>query len=291
MMRTSLILLLGSLLLPVSAFAAESVTFTWAPLAGGQTVTEVETLDIQFGIDIFIGEANLGHMAAQNKESESHTSVLGKWTDKKKAATLTYGQNGASETQTTPDGKVEVSEEPSVTANKAYAVRWKAGGEPEVTYEAGGAVPDEERLAVLEDWSDLVRTEPGDFQGALVGQTLQVGGALAADGPALARLLSLDDDDLSVRDAKVTLQELRMVRGERCGVFAMELAIVGNDSEMNMTMSARGEAVIAVKGLRTHSVTLSGPVSLAATANEGGVQMNMTGGGDFAFGITTTYSK
>lgn len=292
MMRTSFFCLLAFLLLlPASALAGEKVTFTHSPLVGGQTVTATETLDIQFGIDIFVGEANLGHMAAENAERDTLTAVLGKWTAKKKVATLTYGKNGATEKQTTPDGKIEEKDEPSVVSGKAYKVTWKAGGEPVVVYAGKGDVPAEELEEVIEDWDSLVATEPGEFEAALVDQTLEVGEVLPSDGVVLAKLLSLDDDDLSVRDATVTLQEVRMHGGEKCGVFAMQLTIVGNDAEMNMTMSARGEAIVGVDGLRSHLVSLTGPVSLAASVDEGGVKMNMTGGGDFTFGMAYTYSK
>ncbi len=291
MMRTRLLCLIALLLVPGSALAGEKVKFTYSPLSGGQTVTEEETLNIAFGIDIFVGEANLGRMDAANAETETLTAVLGKWNAKKKIATLTYGKNGAKETQTTPDGKVETQEEPSPLSGKAYKITWKAGKDLVLAYAAGGEPPAEERDLVLSDWEDMISTEPSDFAAALVDQTLEVGGVLPSDGDVLAKLLSLDDDDLSVTAATVTLKEVRMHGGEKCGVFAMDLTIAGNDAEMSMTMAAQGEAILAVSSLRPHSVTLSGPVSLAATAEEGGVTMKMTGGGDFAFGLVNTYSK
>ncbi len=291
MMRTSLLCLIALLLVPGSAFAGEKVKFTYSPLAGGQTVTEDETLSIKFGIDIFVGEANLGRMDAENAETETMTAVIGKWNAKKKMARLTYGKNGSTETQTTPDGKVETTSEASPLSGKAYKLRWKAGKDLAVEYAAGGEPPAEERALVVSDWEDMISEEPSDFAAALVDQTLEVGGVLPADGDVLARLLSLDDDDLSVTAATVTLKEVRMHGGERCGVFAMNLTIAGNDSEMSMTMAAQGEAILAVSSLRSHSVTLSGPVTLAATAEQDGMTMNMTGGGDFAFGLVNTYSK
>jgi hypothetical protein len=291
MMRTSLLSLITLLMVSGSAFAADKVTFTYLPLAGGQTVTEVETLNIKFGIDIFVGEANLGRMDAENSETETATAVLGKWNAKKKIATLTYGKNGAVEKQTTPDGKVEVTDEPSPLSGKAYKLSWKAGKDLVMEYAGGGEPTEEERALVLSDWEDLISTEPSDFAAALVDQTIEVGGVLPSDSDVLAKLLSLDDDDLSVTAATVTLQEVRMHGGEKCGVFAMDLTISGNDAEMSMTMAATGEAILAVSSLRPHSVTLSGPVTLAASVDEGGVTMNMTGGGDFAFGLLNTYSK
>ena len=290
MMRLFLMAFAVLLLCP-AAHAGESVTFTWRPLTGGQTITQSEDLRMDFGIDVFVGEAKLGAMSAENVESESMTAVLGKWTAKKKVAAISYGRSGSRESQTTPDGKTEVSDDPSPVSGKSFDVTWSAGGEPQIRYAAGGEPPEAERSVVLEDWASLTATEPSDFEAALAGKSVAVGAPLTSDGEVMARLLSLDDDELSVRDATMTLREITRHGGQRCGVFDLELTIVGADAEMNMTMTAKGEAIVGVDGLQPHAVTLAGPVALSATVQEGELTLNMSGGGAFAFGMAYTYGK
>lgn len=279
------------LLLPLSAQAGEKVTFTHAPLSGNQTVVQSEDLRMDFGIDIFMGEANLGTMRAENVEGSLLTAKLGKWNDKKKTASLSYGKCGEKETQTTPDGKTEVKDEPSLLSGKSYDVTWEKGGEPVIVYSGGGAPEGEELALVRKDWDDLTSTEPSDFEAALVGQTVEVGSPLSSDGAVMAKLLSLDDDELTVKDAKMTLREVAKHNGEQCGIFDLELTIVGNDAEMSMTMAAKGEAIVSVNGLRAHAVSLAGPITLAASIEEDGMKMTMTGGGSFNFGLTNTFGK
>lgn len=290
-MRALFVLLFVLASAPSVGVAGETVTFTRTALKGNQTLTSTESLTMNFGIDIFVGEANLGSLRAENAQMETFTVELGKWTAKKRAATFSYGKNGSVEKQTTPDGKTEVKDEPSPVSGKAFKLTSKKGAEPTIVYAGGGEPSEEERAEVLEDWNDLIADEPSEFESAFVDQELEVGADLTTYGQVLATLLSLDDDELTVKDPKLVFKEVRVDAGERCAVFDVELTIVGDDAEMHMEMAAKGEAIVSIKGARLHSVAIAGPVTLAAAIEEDGVAMTMQGGGDFAFSLAQTYGR
>jgi hypothetical protein len=288
-MRTSLLLL--ALLLPLTAPAAESVTFAWAPRTGGESVTQTEATGMAFAIDLFAGDNKLGTVQTRNDETGTLTAKLGKWTPKKRSATLSYGPGGSKQVQTTPDGKQTTEEQPRAVANSTYTVTAAGGGEPVITKAGGAAVSAEEREAVLEDWNELAATGPAEFESAIAGRTMTVGQEVSSEPGAVAAMLDIDGDGLSLQSASIKLVDVRDDAGERCGVFAMEVVIQGTDPEVSMTMNVKGEAVVAVDSLRTHSVTLQGPVAITATMEEQGMAMRMAGGGDFSFALSYTYGE
>lgn len=287
-MRTALLSLLALLLLPTSV-VAEDVSFTWSALGPRADITEVESMSMNFSIDMLVEGQSMGTMTAMTKEDHTLRVVTGPWTSRKKQATLTYGNSGSVESQTTPDGATTASEETTVVSGKSYSVISKKGNAPVVTQLAGDAVSESEHALVIEEWEKLVVTEPGDFEKALVGKTLTVGQELDSSNEAVRAMLSLSDDELSVTDASITLTEVREDAGETCAVFSLAITLVGEEGPLTMTMKVKGQAIVEVDGLRPHSVTLAGPLTMAAVVEQQGMEMHMAGGGEVNLSLGYTY--
>jgi len=289
-MRIALLLL--ALLLPASSLAAESVTFSFAPLRSGESITAREATAMKLDVSMYAGDTVMGTMNAENVSTKELTAKLGKWTPKKRVATLRYGQVNEVEGKGM-GGAMDNSETSSPVAHQTYAVKLGKGGEVSIINTTGGDVTEAERTAILEDWNDLQRTEGDEFSSALVGKTMAVGDTMDADSSVVQSFVDAmgNDDDMTIKDASLVLSEVRTVGGERCAVFSLSLDIAGDDDEVALQMVVSGEVVVGIKTLRAHEVTLAGPILLSASSVNDGVAMRMDGKGTMSLTLGSSYGK
>jgi hypothetical protein len=284
--------LLPLLLMPLSAGAADSVTFTHQPVKGNQTLTEeqIETLSLAF--DITINDAAIGSMSASKNKTEAMSLVLGKWTSKKKSAVMQFGDNSIQEAQTSPNGETQETSVVLPLAGQTYHFEWTHKMEqPVITLNDGGPVEAVDLELLLEKWRDLPSDKPEELEAALEGKTFEVGQVVDLDPTELAGLMDMAGNEFTLSTPEIRLKELRSVNNIPCGVFSMDVKLSGQSDGMDMTMPLIGEFVIGIDTLHMYTAQFEGPIQVEKSGIESGQTLHMLGKGKISFKIARTYEK
>lgn len=280
------------LLLPSAAFGAK-VTFSTGSPESGESFQRVQSMKLDLEAKMKVNGQDMGSFSQKSLEEDTLTLEVERWSDEGSAATLVYGEATAKETQTMPGGQAQETSEPPVTSGKSYRVERSGAGDPVVAYLSGeGEVPEAERAAVLDDWSDLDDTSDDGMMKELANRKLEVGKALDIDLAEMTKLVGLEDDEnLVATKGQAILREVRTVAGKRCGVLELQVTIQGEEDGVVMSMPVLGTMVLELDGMRPHSVEIRGPVTMSATSEESGMTMSMEGTGTVRYSAAYTWKR
>lgn len=286
------ILLCLLLLLPSAAFGAK-VTFTPGTPESGESFSRAQSMKLDLEAKMNVNGQDMGSFSQKSVKDDTLTLKVERWSDAGSAATLVYGVATSKDTQTMPGGQAEEKSDPPSTSGKSYRVEKSGADDAVVSYLSGeGEVPEDEKSAVLDDWSDLDDTTDDGMMKQLANRELQVGKPLDMDLAELTKLVGLEsDDNLKATGGQVILREVKTDAGKRCGVLEVQLTIEGDEDGVVMSMPVLGTMVLELDGMRPHSLEIRGPVTMSAATEESGMSMSMTGSGTVHYSAKYTWTR
>lgn len=268
-------------LLPIVMISALSLVLTHGAAAVGQTVTFTskapavgsvtkENGTTNMSIDVSV-KAN-GSVMQQMKTSQEQVSTTTTTVLAVSDVAPTKVKLACGKIENAGDQGMGHTTSASPISNKTY-IAARTGETIEVTREDGGSPTSAETDAVRKELDRLGKENP--FAAHLGGKSIDVGSKLDF-GKELGGELFAGDEAGTVNKFDLTLTGLR----GKDAVFSIDAEMVAEpQAGIKMTINLAGELVVQHDGCLLKSMKLSGPVSMNAQQNQGGMQIDIAGNG------------
>jgi hypothetical protein len=264
--------------------AAEEVTFKYQPVKSGNT--QIVSQEFQSTMKLTVkANGNVVNSVEQNsgKIEKRKITLLEASGDEKTKIRMSYL------TSTT------TSAEQPLAKTAAYSgktfVAEKKNGTVIVTDEDGKAVVDPEiSIQIAKDATSVMK--PERFSKAFDGKVLKAGDKVDITDEMAKDLLGSDDRPGKVEKMDMVLKEIRKGPAGTQGVFSIDVVITGDiNVGMKMSMSMKGEAVIAVDTCWPVSMLINGPLTLKGAQQKGDAKIDFDGVGDMKIIMNAEYEK